>query len=166
MKEIIKRMKKKGWTDKEINKSLKMLSKNNKHVEYEISSNRIIYWTVLLVLTISNFLVAVILIPFLLVISTIKFYFLVMILALIFGLLFDLLIRDIGHLKTKHHVFAAIFIPIIAVINLFIMIGVANRLVEILKIGQYEDPVFASFIYVLVFMLPYVINTLREELSH
>jgi len=165
MKDRIKRMKKKGWNDEEIDKTLKMLSKYDKHAEYNVSSNRIIYWTVLLVLTISNFLVAVFLIPILLAISTIKFYFLIAALAFIFGLFFDLLIRDIEHLKTKHHVFAAVFMPVMAVLNLFVMIGVTNKLVDILKIGQHEDPIFASFIYVFVFMLPYVINTIREELG-
>ncbi|NQV08764.1 hypothetical protein HQ529_02845 [Candidatus Woesearchaeota archaeon] len=162
MKERVKSMKKKGWSEKEIDKTLSMLAKNRSS-EYERTSNRIIYWTVLLVLTISNFLVAVLLIPFLLVISTVKFYLLIITLGLIFGLLFDLLVRDIEHLKTKHHVFAAVFIPIIAVVNLFMMITIANRLADFLNIGITESPVFASFIYVLVFILPHIINLLREE---
>lgn len=138
--------------------------KQIRHLKYEKSTRRIVYWTVILVLTISNFIVAIVLIPFLLVISTVKFFILVAALGLIFGFLFDLLIRDIEHLETRHHVFAVIFIPLVSIVNLFLMVGAANRLVDILKIGHYEDPILTSLIYIVAFMLPYIVNILRKEL--
>ena len=57
----------KGWSQEEIDKTMHIMhdpDKKEKHLKFAKDMNWVIYWTVLLVLTISNFLVSLVLIPF------------------------------------------------------------------------------------------------------
>ena len=60
----------------------------------------------------------------------------------------------------SHHVFAAIFIPLIAVINIFIMVTAANRISEILQLNIKLNSLMLSSVYVSLFLIPYVLSLL------
>ena len=133
----------------EVHKRFEKLSQYKKH------SDRIIYWTSLVVLTICNFVVAVALVPFLLVVTTEALYLIVFALGLVFGFLFNTLITDIEHLEKRHHVFAGFFIPMIGLLDLFIMVDVANYLSFVLRLNTIHSPLQVSLVYVLAFVIPY-----------
>ena len=74
-------------------------------------------------------------------------------LGLAFGLLFELLIRGVENLETKHHLFLGIIIPVIAVINFII---VSNNMKAFIGIENPQNPVIVGIVYAVAFMLPYI----------
>ncbi|MBN1157391.1 hypothetical protein JXA85_07240 [Candidatus Woesearchaeota archaeon] len=120
--------------------------------------NKIVYWMSLLVLTISNFFIAVVLIPFLLALSPLQLYLIVMLLGGIMGMIFNHLIKDIEHIEIRHHLFAAFFIPLIGVIDLFIVVNLANRIAKVLLITVQTDALSVSLVFVASFLFPYVVT--------
>jgi hypothetical protein len=141
-------------------------ARNGRKLEFARTPAKTVYWASLIVLLVCNLVVAVVLIPFILVLTSLKFYLLVALLAFIFGFLFNIIINDIEHIETKHHVFAIIFIPLVAIINITIMIGVSNRIAGILGLLKYQDPLQPAILYALIFLLPYAVSLLREENRH
>lgn len=156
-----------GWAEEEAERTMQLIhseEKKLKHIEYKISMNFIVYWTVLLVLTLANFVISIILVPFLLILKPFLVELIVAFLGIIFGLLFNLVIRDIEHIETKHHLAAAVFIPAIAIINIFVVVSIANSIAERIRIPLQQNPVFVSVVYVFMFLLPYGISSFREFL--
>ena len=111
-----------------------------------------------MVLTIANFMISVILIPFLLVMQDIYLYAVVVVLGLVFGFIFNFLITDIEHLETRHHVFAGTFIPLIGIIDIFIMITISNDIARVFKLMTHSNALYVAIVYVVSFMLPYIIT--------
>jgi len=112
----------------------------------------------LLVLTISNLFIAVVLIPFLLALSPVPLYFIVMLLGGLMGIIFNHLIKDIEHIETKHHLFAVFFIPVIGVIDLFIVVNLANKIAKVLLIKAHTDALSVSLVFVASFLFPYIVS--------
>ncbi|MBU0535455.1 MAG: hypothetical protein KKE20_00705 [Nanoarchaeota archaeon] len=155
----------KGWGEEEIYKTLGMIhgeGKQDKHVGFKKEMNKTVYWATLLVLTVANFLISIILIPFLLVMNPLQLSLIVVVLGFIFGLLFNLVVLDIEHIKTHHHLLAAIFIPGIALINVFIMVSIANSFSLRLGTPGKEDPIFISIVYISAFLVPYIFSQFME----
>ena len=152
-------LRRKGWEEHEIGRVMDIMytdHKREKHQRYSAHGNRVLYWTDLFILTIGNFMIAVILIPFLLALKSAALYLIVATLGFVFGILFAIMVRDIESIERKHHIFAAIYIPVISVINLYTMVTVANNLTVLLKIGLNHNPLPVAIMYVVAFMLPYL----------
>lgn len=121
--------------------------------------NRVVYWTALLVAMIGNLVLSAALIPFIIVLNSIQLYIIVAVLALSFGMLFNLLLKDIENVDRKHHIIAGIFIPGLAIVNIFVITNLANHLIEIFKIeNSPQNPYIISLVYVLAFLIPFFIN--------
>jgi len=151
----------KGWSRKDIKKTLSIIekAKKNKHPKIKIL-DKSVFWISLILAIVGNFIISIALIPVLLALNGFQLYIVVLTLAFSFGLLFELLIRTIGHLQTKHHIFLSIIIPIIALINFFIIVLVANSLEEILKIENTQNPILVGIVYAVGFILPYSVYQL------
>lgn len=165
MASITENLREKGWEEHEINHALEIMhseEKQQKHIHIKKDMNKTIYWTVLLVLTIGNFLISIIMIPFLLVLETYQVEIIVTVIGLIFGSLFNLIIRDIEHIESKHHFAAALFIPALAIINVFVMVSVANTFSARFNLMNAKNPVFVSLFYVGAFVIPYIIGEIRD----
>ena len=165
MPAITDNLKEKGWSEEEIEKALQIMhaeEKQQKHIHIKKDMNRTIYWTVLLALTIGNFLISIIMIPFLLVLETFQVEVIVTVIGLVFGSLFSLIIRDIEHIEPKHHLAAAVFIPAIAIINIFVMVSVANTFSLRMDFDTTKNPVIVSIFYVGAFLVPYIIGALKD----
>ncbi|MFC1754002.1 hypothetical protein ACFL96_11530 [Thermoproteota archaeon] len=164
-KTLAEKLKEKGWTDEEISKTLDIVyseEKREKHIEYKKEMNQVVYWTTLLVLTIGNFLVSILLIPFLIAMQPYQLVIIVAVLGLVIGLLFDFIIKDIEHIERQHHVIAAIFIPALALINIFVMLSIAKSISLRLGLEMYESPILIAVVYVVAFLIPYTVTQVRE----
>ncbi len=155
MKDIKNRLIEKGWAKKDVNRTIKIIekAKKNRHPKIKIL-DKTVYWLSLLIAVIGNFVMAIALIPELLVFKGFQLYLVVITLGLSFGLLFELLVRSIEHLKTKHHIFLGIIIPILAVINFII---VSNNMKKFIGIGNPQNPLIIGAVYAIAFMLPYFV---------
>ena len=154
MKDIKDSLIKKGWSKKDINKTVKIIekAKKNKHPKIKLL-DKYIYWICLVFVIGANCIIAVALIPELVTLKGLILYLVIITLGISFGLLFELLIRTIEHLKTEHHLFLGIIIPILALINFII---VAKNTKILIGIENPQNPITIGAIYAIAFMLPYI----------
>ena len=139
--------------------------RKQRQIFYSKSMSRIHYWMTLLILTICSFLITIILIPFMLIVHNIVLYLIVIMLGLLFGLIFTFIVLDLEHLEKRHHVFAGLFIPLIALINMLILIILSTRIAIILGITIYRDPLVISILYLASFVLPYLCYSYSRHLK-
>lgn len=162
MPKLDKKLRANGWPEHEIKRVHSVISKESNR-EFGVGLNRILFMTILIVITLCMVGVAIFLIPFLIVISNYYLYFIVVALGIVFGLLFNFIIQDIEHLEPKHHIFAGIFIPLIGIFAMTISVYVANRADEILRVSLRHNPWIVSAIFVLVFMIPFLISSIKKK---
>ena len=152
------KLKKRGWTKREIDKTLKIVreAKKNKHPAIKFL-DKTVYWVALILAIIGNFIISIVLIPLLLTLNHFQLYLVVVTIGIAFGLLFELLIRSITHLKTKHHLFFGFLIPVIVIINVFVITNIANNLEEVFMIKNVHNPLIVSIVYAFAFIIPYAV---------
>tara|TARA_Y100000310_G_scaffold255534_1_gene263016 strand:+ start:8302 stop:8793 length:492 start_codon:yes stop_codon:yes gene_type:complete len=154
MRDIKKHLIEKGWEKRDINKAIKIIdkAKKTKHPKIKIL-DKAVYWFSLIVAIIGNFIISVALIPFLLALSGMQLFLFIIILGLSFGLLFELLVRGIENLETKHHLFLGIIIPILAIINFIV---ISNNIKTFIGLESPQDPIIVGSVYAIAFILPYI----------
>ncbi|MBR9675908.1 hypothetical protein GOV05_02775 [Candidatus Woesearchaeota archaeon] len=156
-KDLSQRLKEKGWSQEEIERALDTMEKTDKH-PLIARLDKIVYWVALFILIFGNFLISVMLIPFLIVMSGKVLYLLITVLALTFGFLFNILIEDIEKLDTEYKIMPELFIPALAIITMYIIVSVSNHFIEILNLNRYNNPIIISSFYLVAFIFPYIIN--------
>ena len=116
-----------------------------------------IYWILLVVIAAANFAVSIALVPLFIALKGMFLYFVLIILGIIFGLLFELVIRSIEHLERKHHIFLAFLIPLTALANVFVITRISNNLTSTLNLANFQNPLIISIVYAASFVLPYIV---------
>jgi len=165
-KKEIRRLKEKGWPEEDIKKAADIIERRRREDKSRTytSMNRVIYWSAIVVIVLGNFIISMFLIPFLLVLKKLSLDIVIVTIAFAFGLLFNLLVTDIEHVERKHHLFAVIMIPLIALINFIIMVNVADSLAEAMNLSVVrENPYFISALYVGAFILPYLYTLIIKK---
>lgn len=157
------KLKEHGWDDQEIDRVDNILNKKQKMIHDH--SHKVVYWTILLVLLIANFMISMVLIPFLIIINKIVLFTITASLGALFGVVFSHLIFDLEHLERRHHIFAAVFIPLIGIINIYLMIQVAESVAALFQLQSYQDPFTIALVYAIFFLLPYVITALFKRIK-
>ena len=154
----------KGWSDKDIIQAEEILEKEEKK---DVFLSKIVFGTALVVIILTNLAVSMVMIPFLIVFSKFVLYTFVVILASTIGFTYNFLITDIGHLERKHHLFASIIIPLLALVNVVIVVIVSNRFISELEIKNTpHNPWIISIVFALAFILPYLIDQLRIHIKN
>ncbi|MEK6984148.1 MAG: hypothetical protein AABX33_06250 [Nanoarchaeota archaeon] len=159
MRNLIERLKKKGWGKKDISKAVDIIrnAKQNKPQEIRFLEKHI-YWTLLILIVVANFAVSVASIPILMAMKGMLLYAVILLLGIIFGLLFELLIRSMEHLEKKHHIFLAILIPLIALVNVFVITNISNSVIRNLNLANTHNSMIIGIVYAVSFVLPYLIS--------
>ncbi len=156
---------KKGWEESDFHKlnasieSFKLRDKSNSKKEL----NKLLYWMSLLIMAVCNFGISLFLIPFLIVFKDTFSIIIVAIMGLLFGILFSFLIKDIEHLEPKHHLFAAIFVPLIALLNIYFMVQGANFFSDVFKTEIRHNPIYIGTSYIVTFLIPYIWINLKKK---
>jgi len=158
MENLIKRLEKRGWSKNEISKAVEIIhnAKQLKTQETRFLEKRI-YWILLVVIIAANFAVSVALMPILITLNGTLLYFIIIVLGIVFGLLFELVIRSIEHLEKRHHLFLVVLIPLIALINAFFISKTSNNLMNILNLRNIHTPIIVAIAYAASFVLPYIV---------
>ena len=129
-KETIRLLKQKGWSEEDVKKaekiieSRRMIDKSRTHVY----SNRVIYWTIIAVMVLCNFIISLLFVPFLLVLNRLAMNVIIVIIGFAFGSLFTLLILDVEYVSKTQHFIGGIIIPVLALINISLMTNITNSL--------------------------------------
>lgn len=158
MRNLVDRLEKGGWSRKDIIKAVEAIknAKKNKTKDTAFIEKRI-FWILLVIIIAANFAVSVALLPLLVALKGMLLYAVIIILGIVFGLLFELVIRGMEHLERQHHLFLAFLIPAVALVNVFIMSNTSNNLVQMLGLENAHNSLVISIIYAASFVLPYVV---------
>lgn len=134
-----------------------------KYLPYKMKGSRLHYFTMLMMLTIFNFLLFLALVPLMIIIKSALLMLILGGIGLVFGMFYLYMIRDIEHLRPKHHLFAGLYIPLISVLNIIALFFI-GRLLE--NKGGYDIThlLYSSAIYAVMFILPYAIAVFFERL--
>ena len=152
-KELRARLVKKGWSQGEIKKTECMIEKSRLRKSRKVLIlDKYIYLIALFVGVVGNIVVSVALVPFLLAVRGFYLYFFITIMGLSFGLFFEILIRDLGNLEKKRHFIDGAVIPLLALINMYIITGVIDSIGSAVHI-----PILSGFIYAVSFAFPYFV---------
>ncbi len=159
----IERLENKGWTSDEIEKVNKIIieSKEKKSSKIVLLDS-IIYWIALILIILGNMVISIVLIPFLFALRDLLLYIIIITLGLVFGLLFDLLIRDIDNLGKHHYIIAGLFIPSLAIINVIYMANFANKLIASINLNNTHQPLLVGAVYTIAFTCPYLFSHIIE----
>lgn len=167
-KSLQERLAEKGWSKEEIEKATQIMeSPDSKgRIIFTRKMNPVLYWVTLIVAIIGNMIISVVLIPFLIAIqSTIALYAIVALLGLAFGFLFNVLLIDIEHIDPRHRVIAGIFIPVLALINIYIVVNITNTINQLIfKTQLQENALIIGAVYVIAFIGPYAFTKLTDFL--
>ena len=160
MAEIIQNLKEKGWSQDEINRVSRILdSAHEKKSDAILLIDKVAYWSGLLLAIVGNFVISILLIPFLILLKSFYLYIALVFLGIAFGWVFSLLIRDIEQIKSGQHIIAWIFIPAIAIINVYMLTNISNHIARLMDIASgIHAASLVSLVYVFSFMFPYMIS--------
>jgi hypothetical protein len=164
-KTLHERLLEKGWSQEEIDQTTRILyseEKKEKHSGYQTASHPILYWAGLVVAIIGNLLISVTLIPFLMILDSSQLYIILGIVGVVFGGMFNVILKDIEQVDQSHHVVAGVFIPAIALITVYIMTGVANRFNELIKNPNTHSQIVLSVVYLVCFSSPYLLYKIKD----
>lgn len=154
----------KKWTDEHIKKTLDIIKKAKEKKSKGIQFlDKAVCWFVLFVAIIGNLILSIFLVPFMLVLKNYILYIIIFMLAFIFGLFFDLLLREIEQLDQPHHIIAGLFIPALAIINVFYMANFANYLTETVNLNNIHNPFLIGFVYTIAFIAPYLFYKITKR---
>lgn len=167
-KESKELLRKKGWTAEEINHAERVIEERSMHDKSKsmVFSNRLVYWAVIFLMIIGNFMISMLLIPFLLTLNTLALDVIIVVMGLGFGALFNLVIVDVSHIDKKHHLAAGIIIPVLAFVNLFFMVKASNALIDVFGLGIVRDSsISISVLYVIAFMIPFFYSVFSKKID-
>ena len=159
-KRIVETLKKKGWSEEDIKKAHSIIEARYRVDKSRTipTSNKVVFWSIFIVIIILNFLISLTLIPFLMVLNNMGLNFIIVVIAAIFGILFTFML-NLAHISKKHHTIAGIFIPVIAIFNFFFIVYLTNLMNEVLQLTEVrQNPATIGMIYVIAFIAPYLID--------
>lgn len=150
----------KGWTDQEIADTLKVIKseKFQNYMHIQKQSNVVVYWGLIVLMVVCNFAASVFLIPLFVSSESYWIYLMVVVLGLVFGALFDIVIRNLEHIEKHHHTIASVLILLLAILNFTIVVIISNKLDVIIGFSVKHNPIIVSLWYVLAFIMPYAFN--------
>ena len=167
MADLIDNLRKKGWAQDEIDRVAKIIQEApEKKSPRLIFLDKTVYWTGLVLAIIGNFVVSVVLIPFLILMRSFYLYLALMFMGVLFGWIFSILLIDIESIQTGQKVMAWVFIPAIGVINIYVMTNLSNFIATLMEIESgIHVASMVSIVYVAAFMFPYSITKLLKKQS-
>ncbi|MHA1918015.1 MAG: hypothetical protein ACTSUV_06880 [Candidatus Ranarchaeia archaeon] len=113
------------------------------------------YWILLAVAIVGNILVSFTLIPFIILLSNINLFIIIIILGASFGIMFSSVIRDV-EIQLHHHTLILFVVPLVAFISFFIITNMSNAIATTYDIHTTHNPAFVGILYVFAFLVPYI----------
>lgn len=155
----------KGWQPHHIERAVAVLqSSASVKPEGVRMLDALIYWIALALAILGNFSLSIALIPVLLAFNDIALFVSTAIAAVLFGTVLDFILKEIEHLRKSHLIIPELFIPTIALINVYIITNLSNDVAVLLKLPTTHNPVTVSLIYMFCFIIPhFVLQWMRSR---
>lgn len=164
MKITKERLATKGWSDEEINKTIKILekAKQKKH-PHIVLLDKAVFWIALFLIVFGNFAFSTFLIPILVTFNNFSLYFIILLLSAAFGVIISIVIKDIEDLQQHHHLVLFLVVPIVGIINFLIVVNKANNNPLADALQTYHNPIIVGLVYLVGFMIPYTYLVFEEK---
>ena len=121
--------------------------------------NSTLPWVALGIGILANFLVSVVLIPFLLIFSGSSLIVAIALIGMCFGFIIDLIVKMAEKVHRSKFVISEVFIPAIALINIYIITRLSNKMIVLLGLkNTVGNPILISSAYVIAFVLPFIVR--------
>jgi len=156
-----------GWSQDEIKKTAQLFDGKEELEKTSIVQKKntaLIFWVVLIAMVFGNFIISLVLIPVLMALQPGQVDVVIIILGLAMGLVFNHVIWNFEGVDEKHHFFAMLFIPVIALLNMGVVVVIANLLSTALNIPKTEDPVVKGIFYMIGFVAPYASTIIKNQI--
>ncbi|HSU72742.1 MAG TPA: hypothetical protein VLJ21_02745 [Candidatus Binatia bacterium] len=148
----------KGWQPHHIDRAISVLQSSASIKSDSVRLlDSVIYWIALALAVLGNFVLSIALIPVLLAFSDIALLISTAIAAILFGMVLDFVLREIEQLRHTHLIIPELFIPAIALINVYIITNLSNNVALALNLSTTHNPWVVSIIYMICFVIPHFV---------
>lgn len=155
MEHLKNKLEARGWTEREIKRTEEMLHNAELKKSPIIKiADKMLFWLFFLVVTVGNFLLVMALIPILLSFSKGIVYILLSLIAVFFGIIFNILMNSFEFSKKKQYV-SLTGTAIFSIIFILFVNSFASNLSGF--VYRNRDPIFLILAYLLAFITPYFI---------
>jgi hypothetical protein len=152
----------KGWKEKELQEAEKIIDRVAGH---EVHFSKIVFWTALLLVILGNIMVSVVLMMFVIALNPWAALSMVAVMGAVMGFLYNFLINDIGHLEKKHHVWAGIIVPVLAIVNIISMVLMSRKFTGDLGIENTLEPLTVGIVFAVAFIIPTITGVISRSLQ-
>jgi len=122
-----------------------------------------LYWVMLFLAVVGNFILSVVLVPFLLTLKGASLYATLLLVGASFGWMFSFILHNIESLRKGQHIIASIFIPCLALINVGIFAVLSNKLIILMNLTTPpHNPFLVGAVYVLGYVIPGAVMHLKK----
>ena len=163
-KHLEKKLHLKGWSAEEIAHAETIIkhAEANRHPHLQHLENSL-YWFTLIIGILGTVMLSIVLIPILIINNNLWSYLLTGVFGFLIGALIIIIIKDMHWLKSHHHLFISLLIPIVAIFNFFIVVNRVNLFSNSLGLHTLHDPIAIGTVYFVCFLIPYVLFLLFKR---
>ena len=155
---------KETWHEDEIRRAAKIIldTERGKHSLIRLL-DEVVHWLLLLIVIFGNAIIAGVLIFVSAMLNIVYFYIILMAIALIFGVLIDHPLKDIERLDKGKHFLTKLMMPLLAILNIYIMIGMKNVIEHYSKLSFALNALAAGITYSVLFISPHIMSWLSGK---
>ncbi len=159
------KLKKKGWSEEEIDDAEEKLSRAEaKKSEWVKALDSLIYWALLGVVVLGTVAISVFLTPLVVFIDSSFFlYFVALLLALLLGTVHSTAVQNLHWLTKKHHFSSHLIIPVVALVNFYIVVSQANTFVSAAGIENTHNPWLLGVFFGVGLVLPQTVQWIYKR---
>ena len=150
-------LKSEKWTDAEVKRVAKILleAEKKKHILIRLL-DEVVHWMLLLLVLLGNIFLAAFIVIVSSIITPTYSYILIVVIGSIFGFLIDAPLKEMKKLSKKKHKFSKILLPVLAILNIFIIIGIKNTAEHFTNLEFAINPIIAGILYGVSFLIPHI----------
>ncbi len=151
-----KKLAAKGWHETDIARVIASLLHAHHHSHPALSTvEKLLAWIALGFSILINFIVSIAMIPVYLSMPPFIVMLCLIFFGLCFGLLMDLLIREIDSFSRHHYVAAGLFLPMVSLITMYMTVRASIFISRYFQSTKLQDPVLLALVYTASFLLPH-----------
>lgn len=153
-------LQKKGWTDEEIDYTFNVIdTAKDKKTAFIHFLDGAISWFGLFMVFLGSLILSVVIMPFFLTVRGFFLYFMVFILAFVLGIVFNFLLDQINQLGKEEKIVGEIFLPVISLIDVYVMFGISSVLINTLRVTyESHNQIIFGVVYVVSLSGPFYLS--------
>ncbi len=161
------RLRRKGWTEQEIQRAQEGLNRAEERKHPALAFlEKAVFWGLLFLTLVGVFSVSMVIVPALILLRDPVIVIVLALLGLCLGALFALLIKDIEWLERKHHAIAFTLLTVIGILNIWFIVEKTATIEQVLGIVNLHHGVLLGIVFAAALMTPYAIHLATESTRH